>query len=332
MYVVDLTELAKIDAHDPAAFVPAWDQLHAWSALQGLVNRNGPRLYLRFIGEEASLDDYWLKHLTSEGEWLADEKLEDMPADVVTAVQEFSGQINGVVVWDERVPATCNIASTIAGTDSLIPVRFDQQPGSLYHRLVHDPAGPQLDVKWELRNKDGSVMFPGSGTITGTDRDSTGSAKNDAYLWAIEKFIRSGRCNPRKIGYYPDAWWLTRHEAPKRVPFQRTLLTNHDYFIAHQGFIFDLGPWDDLAPDDDPDQKPGEDARTMTEMLRAAYEQAEGEIIHVAGFVPWDQKYTEFTGQPRHGVASEWRQIEIMSCFNAFVDADAAGYHHMANA
>lgn len=55
-------------------------------------------------------------------------------------------------------------------------------------------------------------------------------------------------------------------------------------------------------------------------------------MIHVGGFVPWDQKYTTHTGAKHDGVPTEWRYAEILSCFEAYMDADAPGLHAMANA
>jgi hypothetical protein len=112
----------------------------------------------------------------------------------------------------------------------------------------------------------------------------------------------------------------------------RTLLCNHDYFIAHRSFFFDLTCWEDDVPDDDPTQPPGTDLKTLQTVLRAAHDRVTDGMIHVGGFTPWDQKYTDFTKQKHGGVETEWRFAEILSCFDAYLDADAAGLHAMANA
>ena len=108
-------------------------------------------------------------------------------------------------MWDDRVPATSNVASTIAGCDNLLPLRYDPRDGSLYRQLTE--SEPHLEVKARLLNPDGSRLFTGQGTIPGTTRDSTGSAKNDAYVWMIEHYVRSGKANPQVMGYYLDADW-----------------------------------------------------------------------------------------------------------------------------
>jgi hypothetical protein len=90
---------------------------------------------------------------------------------------------------------------------------------------------------------------------------------------------------------------------------------------------------------DDPAQPPGTDAATLKRLFRAAWDRFGGDgMIHVAGFVPWAYKYTTFKSPAwsaggRHAeVPTEWRYAEILSCFNAFMDADALGLGAMANA
>ncbi len=326
--VCNLAPLAQGDLNDVAFRRRAWDDLHLAGVLQGLVNRSEPRLYVTFVGADGKIDRFWWEKMRAPGQWLAD-RAERKIEGIEGLVGEFRRDIRGVVVWDERVPATSNLASTICGVESAVPVRYDPAPGSLYHRLVEDPAGPRMPVLARLLNADGSPLFTGQGTIPGTSLASTGSAKCDAYLWAIERYLKTKRCNPKRLAYYPDAFWLKRTSG---VGADRTLLCNHDFFVARKAFFFDLSPWDDEAADDDPTQQPGTDYHTLTAMLRAAYDGAKGGVIHVGGFVPWDQKYTMHTGAKHDGVPSEWRYAEILSCFNAYMDADAPGLHAMANA
>ena len=304
----------------------AWDVLHAAAALQGLANRDHPRLYALLVGDDARTDRYWLDRLNATWTkgWAAP-RLDSLDA----AVARFRGSLKGAVVWDERVPATANVATTVAGVENLLPLRYDPAPDSLYTRLTQSPAGPRLPIRRRLLAPDGGPMFTGRGTIPGTTLASSGSAKCDAYLWAAERYLRPGRCAPGFMGYYPDAAWIG---TPRTVPLERTLLENHDFIVAKKAFAFDLGPWDDEAPDDDPAQPVGADARTLRTILRKVYDLAGGGFTHVAGFTPWDQKYTDFTGRKHGGVESEWRYAEILSCFNAYMDADAPGVHAMANA
>jgi hypothetical protein len=330
LYTFDLTYTLKLNRDDPRKRRKIWDVAHFVSSIQGIVNRREPRLYVCFIGgEDARIDGYWLSKLREPGEWLADHRLEEIP-DIESLVAKFRDKLKGLVVYDEKVAATSNVASTIAGVEDLACVRFDEDPGSLYHRLAVDPDGPRLPVKVRLVNPDGTSMFTGKGTIPGTSTPSTGSAKCDAYIWAKEKYLETGKCNPAKMGYYMDSYWLEKPDG--YIP--NHTLSNHDYFIAHRGFFFDLSPWEDEAPIDDQKQPLGTDAETLQAILRSAWEPTGGRtMIHIGGFVPWDKKYTTINSAGKHEpVPGEWRFVEIASCFNAYLDADALGIGCMANA
>ena len=328
LYTYDLTYTLKLDRDDPKQRRKVWDDSHFVSSLQGIVNRREPRLYLYFVGgEDGSIDRYWLDKLRADGAWLAKHGIEETK-DLDALVERFRGDIKGLVVYDENVPATSNVASTIAGIENLACVRFDSEPGSLYHHLTVDL---KLPVKRWLINFDGTSVFTGKGTIPGSKTPSTGSAKCDAYFWAKEMYLDTGKCDPTRMGYYIDAYWLKHPEG--YVP--NHTLSNHDYFIAHKAFFFDLGPWDDETPVDDPKQPLGADVTTLKSILRSAYDRVGGKkMIHIGGFTPWDKKYTDHqaSGGKHGGVPTEWRTVEICSCFNAYIDADALGIGCMANA
>jgi len=106
---------------------------------------------------------------------------------------------------------------------------------------------------------------------------------------------------------------------------------NHDYVVRAGGFVWDLSPWSDEAPQDDPNQPLGTDFNTLKAILLSAYNAAGGDdMIHVAGFVPWVYKYTSHPGGSQHEpVPSEWQYARIASAYNAYMDADAAGISGM---
>ncbi len=321
----NMSAMASWDLNNSATRHRYWDETHLVASLQGIVNRDAPRLYIRY---NTTPDRFWWTEMVETGGWLAD-RIIDRPAALSTVLETFASYYKGAVVWDENVPATSNLASTLAGIEDLLCLRYDTSAGSLYTELVTNGT---LVVKRSFVNPDGSSMFTGSGTIPGTSRTSTGSAKCDAYYWLIDNVIKTGLANPLKMGYYLDGYWLKIWTCAER---QNHTLTNHDYVIAHKGIFFDLNVWDDETPVDDRSQKNGTDADTLRDLLRAAYDQFEGNgMIHVAGFVPWAYKYTnEGCANGSHGaVATEWKYAEILSCFNAFMDADALGYSAMANA
>lgn len=344
LYTFDLTYTFKLDSHDPAARRRIWDETHFVTSIQGLVNRKEPRLYLYLVGEESGrIDRFWMERLRAPGAWLANDKLQTLP-DLKSLVARFRADIRGLVVYDERVPATSNVASTAAGVEDLACVRYDPSPRSLYTWLTAAADGPHLPVKLRLLNADGSTMFTGRGTLPGSKTPSSGSAKCDAYLWAKERYLDTGRCDPTHLAYYLDAYWIGHPEGY----LANHTLSNHDYYIARKAFFFDLLPWSDETPVDDRSQPVGTDEKTLRAILRSAWNKTQGKsMIAVGGFVPWAWKYTDFhntrksdpngkgeegAGGKHEGVPTEWRYAEILSCFNAYMDADAIGLCAMANA
>jgi hypothetical protein len=310
----------------------AWDHCHLVAALQGLVNRDVPSLYIRFVDSQRggrNVDDYWFEQLAEPGQWLHGREKETV-TDIAELVRTYRRQIRGVVVYDPAVAATSNVASMVAGADGLLPVRYDSSPESLYMRIV--AGGLKLPVKCRLVNPDGSSLFTGKGRIPGTDWVSTGSAKCDAYLWAKILYMDTGKCDGSYGAYYLDQYWMRK---PRNTVLNHHCLTNHDFFISKKAFFFDLHVWADEAPIDDPTQKMGTDLDTLKAMLLSAYNHGGKEnMIHIGGFVPWAYKYTSHRGAggSHEPVPTEWEYGKVISAYNGFMDADAIGYGAMANA
>ncbi|MCL6630157.1 MAG: hypothetical protein K6U00_11210, partial [Armatimonadetes bacterium] len=152
LYVYDLTYTLRLDRNDPKQCRKIWDETHFITSVQGIVNRKSPRLYIYLVGKDGYVDRYWLAKLRERGGWLSDYKLQPLP-DLDSVVRTFRADIKGLVVYDENVPATSNVASTIAGINDFACVRFDQSSDSLYYRLVVDPTGPRIPVKAWLVKK-----------------------------------------------------------------------------------------------------------------------------------------------------------------------------------
>jgi hypothetical protein len=300
--------------------------LHTLSALQGLANRDRPQLYLFYCSEfGVDTDQFWFDWFRGEDGWLKTATIRPLTS-LQQAIETFRTAFTGLVVYDPAVPSTSNLASTAAGCEDLLPVRYAPEPGSVYDLLVRQM---KLPVGLWLLNPDGTSSFTGRGNIPDSDSPSTGSAKIDAYRWALERYVRKERCAPGLAAYYVDAYWL-RH--PGGNPTMHTL-SDHDYFVAHRGFFFDLSPWADERPGDDPDQPIGLDRSQLLDTMRALYEQNGGGVIRIGGFVPWPFKYTLQSVPPgKHdGVATEWEFSRLVSQFNGFVEADAAGLGAIAN-
>jgi hypothetical protein len=125
----DLTYTLKLDRAKPDECRKIWDDAHFVTSLQGIVNRKAPRLYIFFVGgNDGSIDHYWLNRLREPGEWLEKYEINALP-DLDALVRRFKGDINGLVVYDEKVAATSNVASTIAAVGNLACVRYDPSEG-----------------------------------------------------------------------------------------------------------------------------------------------------------------------------------------------------------
>ena len=296
-----------------------YDTLNFVSSLQGVVNRDHPRLLIRFqegagISGNINIDDYWLEKMQTG--WLKGRAITRV--DTLDRILELFPEARaGVVVWDPEVLATSNVAATICGVEGWIPVRAD----SVFYKQIVE-SSPRIPVKCSLVGK-----FTGA---------ATGSKKCDAYLWAKREYLDKGRCNDALMANYIDAYT----QVPSAPGFHYhnfgfATLTNHDYFIAKKAFFFDLGPWADEAPVDDPKQKLGTDRETLKALLKSMYDLNRGKkITSVGGFVPWNLKYTnsEGAGGKHDPVATEWEYAAVLSSYNAIMDADALGLSCLVNA
>lgn len=324
----DAGQLRALDLAQPSNTTRVWDTLHALSAVQGIVNRDSPRLVISYCREYGiNTDQFWLDWLRNEDGWLSQASLVSLES-LDAIVSHFRDDIEGVVVYDPVVPATSCAASTAAGCEDLIPVRFSREPDSVY-RLLTEKLG--LPVKLWLVHPDGSSMFTGQGTLPDSDEPSSGSAKVDVYRWAIARYIRPGsKCDTRYAAYYIDAFWMSR---PNNASFDMHTLTNYDYFVSKRAFFFDLSPWGDEPPVDDPLQTLGLDKQTLLSVLAALQRAAPESIIKIGGFPPWPFKYTTHGGSGKHeGVPTEWEFTRLISQFNAYHEADAASLGGIANA
>jgi hypothetical protein len=328
VYTHSAEELNRLDLRSVTNAAQLWDTLHVLTALQGIVNRDEPLLYLFYCSEfGVATDHFWFDWLRSDHGWLKNAEVRPLPS-LESVVSKFRDRIKGVVVYDGNVPATSNLGSTAAGLDDLLPVRWDSAPGSAFDLLVQRL---KLPVKLWLVEPDGKPKFTGIGRVPDSERVSSGSAKVDACYWGLEHFLRSGRCHKGVGAYYVDSWWI---QHPRQADPTMHTLSNHDYFIARRAFFFDLSPWADEAPNDDPRQPLGADHKALLEVLSALYQQADGGITKIGGFPPWPFKYTTHSSPAgkHEGVPTEWEFSRLISQFNAYKEADAAGLGAMANA
>lgn len=268
------------------------------------MNRDAPRFYYFYN----AVDQTWLSYLQTSTDFLANKTLQKLSTiyDVVATFRGFYP--DGVVLYDPGVWATAMLASTIAGTDSLLPIcqRSSSSYKTLYDELV---VSGQLGVKVNLVGK-----FTGA---------VTQSKKDDAYYWAVDNYM--SKVNPLKMGYYLDYFWTTN----AIHPYSMNTVVNQDYFISKKAFFFDLYFWDDEKPNDDPNQPTGNDFKTVKHIMEAIYNKQQGKYMtHIGGFTPWRFKYLS---TKHDGVNNEWRTTQILSSYNAYVDADACCIGSMSN-
>jgi len=329
--VFDLTDLNKLDLHDPAQARRAWDTLHLATSIQGIVNRDRAVLFLRFMKHP---DDFWFSYLREEGNWLADRPVKAIHS-VQKLLETFQEELRGVVAYKEDVYALSNVASTIAGIENRVCLRYDSASTSVYAEVMATEL-PFLQNVVRLFNEDGTPMFNGAAgsVIPGTGSPgiaSSGSAKCDAYLWAKHRYLDTNLASNEFMANYIDSYWLT---APAKTSLSNCTLTNHDFFIANKAFFFDLNVWEEESSVDDPSQPPGTDLKTLKALLRSTHDRAGGRILQIGGFAPWVWKYTNHpgAGSKHGGVDTEWKYVQVVSSYNGVIDADALDFSGMANA
>ena len=296
------------------------DTVRLVASLQGLINRDFHKNQVMLYFSYDSADAFWLNQLTAGGGIL--QGYSKVTVDTLTEFLEiFKKQLVacGMILWDPAVPSTANVAATICGLDGYLPVKADARPAGLQARL----AALGVKAKQSLTGK-----FKGKGIIPDTKLASSGSAKCDAYLWAMDKYLN--RCSVRYITYMPDGAGCVEtndiyiKDADAKSAFGNSLF-NHDYLIARQCFFFDLSPVDSEAPCDDLKQPVGADVKVLRQILKKQYERNKGAFSQIIGFPPWWIKYTTHNGWGSLAATTvEWLFADIISQNNMAKEADAA--------
>jgi hypothetical protein len=294
------------------------------ASLQGLLNRKTPTLYV----DDARESMNWFRFLRS----FTDAPLYGMKRENIGSfdalLETFAAQIEkfGIVVWDPTVPATSNLATTVCGADGYLPVMYSDNAASLYQKLIAK-FGADI-VKMDLCGK-----FTGKGTVWETDRKSTGSAKCDAYVWAIENYLKAEKCDYAHIAYMTDFYPLSAKGSGSYLDksVYETYLPSQDYIVAKGIFTFDLAMFSDHPATDDPEQRVGLDYEILKEILLFQYETNMGEFSQCIGFPPFPYKYTDQQGGMYDAVMAEWTTVEVMSAYNIAVVADCPGPSSLYN-
>jgi hypothetical protein len=265
-----------------------YDEVMALVSMQGIINREQPILYVNNDGY--GRPQYWLDIMSRDGRWLQGRERQAISG--LDAVYRLAGgTLKGAVIWDPDVPASLNVATTIAGVEDAVV-------------LSPDLAAIYVE-KWNL-----PVIRDLRGLFTGRE---TGSKKNDAYRWAIREYIDTGKCSPHFVCLYTDSFY-------DRAPGQIAYLIVRDWAVKNRAFTYDLSPWGDEVPGDDPEQPLGTDLATYKLLLAATLRQSAGkQMTEVAGFFNF-QKYSNMPGHPsKHDpVPTEWETVYLISPYNCY--------------
>ncbi|MGC4232330.1 MAG: GxGYxYP family putative glycoside hydrolase [Niabella sp.] len=322
------------------------------AVLQGLVNRDKPLLYVRFVDDrtgntrEGKQDEFWLNYLSKEKGWLPQGENIVKVKSVGTLLRIFSQYYDGLTVWDVFAPATYNAGLTDCGVNNRLLVKYSDEVNSMY-KILTEKLG--FKIKLDLYGKfDGKK----STTIWQTNQPSTGSKKNDVYIWAVQEYIKTKKTNPYVLSGYLDGWIGENGITQKvyynenggiyvgigGVPvwknrFLHTDIMPRDYFIAKKAFFYDLSAVKDDTPIDDLNQELGLDARTFEMILRENNKNAGNTVVESGGFTNWQLKYSNSVKE--HATVGEGDLepafVKLLTKYNVTMQADAHSLSAMAN-
>lgn len=285
-------------AHDRTP--ESYDEAMAVACLQGIINRDAPTVYV--LSDKNSKPQYWLDLLSKEGGWLDRRELKHLP-DLGALVKLAGNRLKGAVIWDPAVPATANVATTIAGVEDgvvLSPSYADR-----YLKAW------RLPVIANLRDR-----FAGA---------ETGSQKNDAYRWAIREYFAKGRCSSRLLCLYEDSFTT-------RARGEIGYVLTRDWAVKNRAFVFDLSPWGDEKPQDDPDQRLGLDLETYKLILAETLRLTAGkQMTELTGFFV----FSKYANMPDHKsahepVPTEWETVHLISPFNVYQNTSSSDCYNQS--
>ncbi len=151
-----------------------WEERCTVEALQGLVNREGPKL---FLSEGNDDDQRWLD-IYAERNGLTYETVDSLQG----LLERFARVAEGLVVYDPEVDGSRYVAITLAGVENLLPV---------YPALL-DGAAPALLAAQDWPGGDFTVMKPGDLDSWRRSARETPEPPDSDGLWLVESNPEQG--------------------------------------------------------------------------------------------------------------------------------------------
>jgi hypothetical protein len=273
-------------AHDgtPASY----DEAMAVASLQGIINRASPELYL--LSRTNTRPQFWLDLLAKDGRWLQGRERKSQP-DLTALVKLAGKRLKGAIIWDPAVPATANVATTLAGVHDAV--------------VLSPEFADRYLAQWRL-----PILKDLRGKFTGAE---TGSRKNDAYRWALCEYLAQGRCSSHRLCLFEDSF-------STRARGDLGYVVTRDWAVEQRAFVFDLSPWGDEKPGDDPGQRLGLDLETYNLILAETLRQSAGRhMTELTGFFTLSKySHTPDHQSAHEGVPTEWESVWLMSPFNCY--------------
>jgi hypothetical protein len=237
--------------------------------------------------------------MQEEGRWLHDVNFVQLDGFVDLMEAGGADYVKAVVIWDENVAATVNVATTVAGVEDGIALT---QTAYQKYKDLFNPNVKVIDL------------------VDKFDGTKTGSAKNDAYMWAIEEYLLPGCCSTDFLAHYMDSW-NANGSSGRRNGGDDAYVSVRDWAVYQRAFVIDLSPWADEAPLDDPDQKVGTDYATFVRILEYLMDEtgdtAPYEMCGFFDFSKYSRAGTNTTSK-HETVPTEWEYVWLISHYNGY--------------
>lgn len=104
------------DVHDTVDV--HWEQRCLLETLQGIVNRQGPRLFLNSPAWDMPWDNQWVDIYAQRNGLKFQKDIFDIPS----LIQHFKNDVNGFIVYDSKVDGSRYTAMTLAAIENLLPI------------------------------------------------------------------------------------------------------------------------------------------------------------------------------------------------------------------